>query len=299
MARHPPSNEQAPENVGDETKHGDGGAGSRLRRARGTQGDPLHSVEVPGFRLTETRHVPGLTLAAHAHERACVVCVLDGAFVESHAGRNYDCARGDVLLRPSGEVHANRFDATRGAHCLILQVLPEQLERRPTLTRLLGEPGHSRRTAELGLARRMQHELRARDPFAPLAIEGLALELLVRLSRDRLPATPPIPTWLENARALLREQRTELSSLKELAKRCGVHPVFLARTFRRHHGCTVGEYVRRLRVERAMERLARSDDSLAVIALEVGFADFSHFARVFKRHTGSTPGRFRREHGRT
>jgi AraC-like DNA-binding protein len=74
--------------------------------------------------------------------------------------------------------------------------------------------------------------------------------------------------------------------------------VFLARAFRKHHGCTVGEYVRQLRVERAMERLARSDDSLAAIALDVGFADFSHFARVFKRQTGTTPGRFRHELGR-
>jgi hypothetical protein len=51
----------------------------------GTHGVALHCADVPGFRLTETRHRPGLTLRAHAHERACVVCVLDGAFVESLA----------------------------------------------------------------------------------------------------------------------------------------------------------------------------------------------------------------------
>jgi AraC family transcriptional regulator len=264
----------------------------------GTHGARLRCTDVPGFRLTETRHHPGVRLGAHLHEHACVVCVLDGGFVERLADHSYDCARGDVLLRPAGAVHEDRFDAAAGARCLILEILPEPLGQRPLVARLLSEPARTRRGPEFGLARRLQRALWAQDALAPLAIEGLALELFVRLARDLLPAEPAMPTWLASARAHLHERRTDLPTLRELAELCGVHPVSLARAFRKHHGCTVGEYLRRLRVEQATERLASSDDSLSAIALEVGFADFSHFARVFKRETGTTPGRFRRSLGR-
>jgi AraC family transcriptional regulator len=74
----------------------------------------------------------------------------------------------------------------------------------------------------------------------------------------------------------------------------GVHPVTLARAFRRAFGCTVGEYVRRLRIERAARQLADSDLSLAEIALGAGFSDQSHFSNLFRRHTGLSPFQFRR-----
>jgi AraC family transcriptional regulator len=74
----------------------------------------------------------------------------------------------------------------------------------------------------------------------------------------------------------------------------GVHPVTLARGFRRAYGCSVGAYLRRLRVARAAQRLAETDDALAEIALEAGFADQSHFSNLFRRETGVSPSAFRR-----
>jgi AraC family transcriptional regulator len=74
----------------------------------------------------------------------------------------------------------------------------------------------------------------------------------------------------------------------------GVHPVTLARGFRRRFGCTMGDYVRQRRIERAMEQLRSSHDSLAEIALQNGFADQSHFSNLFRRTVGLSPSRYRR-----
>jgi transcriptional regulator GlxA family with amidase domain len=63
--------------------------------------------------------------------------------------------------------------------------------------------------------------------------------------------------------------------------------------FRRVFRATVGEYVRRLRVDAAQRMLTNSDISLAQIALETGFADQSHLTRVFRRATGLTPKLYR------
>ena len=73
----------------------------------------------------------------------------------------------------------------------------------------------------------------------------------------------------------------------------GIHPVHLAREFRKHQGCTVGRYVRKLRVESASRKLMESDSPLALIALEVGFANQAHLCRIFKLVTGISPARYR------
>jgi len=73
----------------------------------------------------------------------------------------------------------------------------------------------------------------------------------------------------------------------------GVHPSYLARTFRKFYGCTVGDYVRRLRVDYAVRELKESDKSLAEIATAAGFYDQSHFTHEFKSHLRMTPAEFR------
>jgi AraC family transcriptional regulator len=83
--------------------------------------------------------------------------------------------------------------------------------------------------------------------------------------------------------------------LAEIAAEVGVHPVHLASTFRRYFHHTMGDYQRQLRVEFACRQLASGCASLGEIALAAGFADQSHFVRVFKRHLGITPGAYRKQ----
>jgi AraC family transcriptional regulator len=81
-----------------------------------------------------------------------------------------------------------------------------------------------------------------------------------------------------------------------LASDVGVHPVHLAATFRRSFGVTVGEYVRERRVERARRMLAEGKRSITEIAFDLGFANPSHFSRVFSAYTGATPLEYRKLH---
>ena len=74
-----------------------------------------------------------------------------------------------------------------------------------------------------------------------------------------------------------------------------MHPVTLARAFRTFYGCSVGEYLRRVRVDLAGRWLSDTNLGLAQIALSAGFCDQSHFSNVFRRIIGLTPSRYRRE----
>jgi len=84
-------------------------------------------------------------------------------------------------------------------------------------------------------------------------------------------------------------------TLTKIASEVGVHPVHLAATFRQKYGCTVGEFVRLLKIERARNDLGNLDLSVEQIAAQAGFADQSHFSKTFKDYTGLTPTEYRRE----
>ncbi len=67
----------------------------------------------------------------------------------------------------------------------------------------------------------------------------------------------------------------------------------LSREFHKHFQMTIGEYIRKRRIEHASELLSNSELSMAEIASICGFSDQSHFCALFKKHSGMTPGKFR------
>jgi AraC family transcriptional regulator len=102
-----------------------------------------------------------------------------------------------------------------------------------------------------------------------------------------------VPHWLTQVRDMLHARFQESLSLAEIAATVKVHPVYLARAFRQHYRCSIGEYIRRLRVEFATRQLITSDAPLVEIALAAGFCAQSHFNEFFKRETGLTPREYR------
>jgi AraC family transcriptional regulator len=144
------------------------------------------------------------------------------------------------------------------------------------------------------LAMGLYRELRASDQLSPLAIEGLALELVAQAGRDLavLPGVRP-PAWLERVKEFITVHFREQVTLAEMAREAGVHPVHLVTVFRRHMRCTPFDFLRRLRVDFAAGQLVHSETPLVEIALTAGFADQSHFCRLFKIMTGMTPTAYR------
>ena len=150
-------------------------------------------------------------------------------------------------------------------------------------------------TASLWLAARMYREFAERDGFSALVLESISTELLIAASRQHArKAERRPPPWLQTVKEFLHESFSEPPGLDELAAAAGVHPTHLTRAFRQFEHCTVGDYVRKVRVEYARQRMLSSGEPLVEIALAAGFADQTHFTRSFKRLTGMTPSEFRR-----
>ena len=83
-------------------------------------------------------------------------------------------------------------------------------------------------------------------------------------------------------------------TLDDLAAMAGVHSSHLLRTFRRYNGSTIANYVRKRRIERARAEIGAAKRPLSSIAVDAGFADQSHFTRVFRQTYGETPGQYAR-----
>jgi AraC family transcriptional regulator len=255
----------------------------------------LRSVRTAGFTLTEGVHVDGSRLPWHHHDGPTLCFVLRGVFIETSGGERLTCGPDTLKVMPAGERHCDDFDRgdTRG---LLVETEPDRVRSILSLAPVLDERIAFHGGLPAALARRVYHEFRQRDAAAALAVEGLLLELLAAISRRRAERVPTTLTpWLGETRDRLHADLTVRLSLAELAAAVGVHPVTLARAFRRTFGCTVGEYLRRLRIERAADQLATGDQPLAEIALAAGFADQSHFSNVFRRRVGMSPSAYRRE----
>jgi AraC family transcriptional regulator len=136
--------------------------------------------------------------------------------------------------------------------------------------------------------------VRASDDLGALAAEAIVKEMLVTLTRLGTARRRGPPPWRWRAQELLHARFSERVRLADVAHEVDVHPAHLARAFKDQFGISVGAYVRRLRLDWAAGELERSDMSLAEVALAAGFADQSHFTRVFRRYTGFTPSVHRR-----
>lgn len=84
--------------------------------------------------------------------------------------------------------------------------------------------------------------------------------------------------------------------LPELAGALGVSPFHFARVFRAETGMSVHQYLLRLRMETALERLSRGEMDLSRLAFDLGFSSHSHFTATFRKQFGRRPADVRGAH---
>lgn len=254
-------------------------------------GTTLMSRAVPGFELKEIQHPAGVFIPKHSHRNAHIGFILNGGFTETFTRKTLECRPLSVSYIAPGLPHTDDF--RHGVHCVVLEISAARLSQVRGLA-ALDAPVFVNGGRAAWLALKMYGEASGNDAASLLAVEGLGLEMLAELARVKAqPAETKSPRWLERARELLHMRVRETLTHDEVAREVGVHPVYLATLFRRHFRCTIGEYVRGLRIEFAASQLVSSDQSLCEIGLAAGFSDQSHFSKVFKRHTGMSPGSFR------
>jgi AraC family transcriptional regulator len=246
-----------------------------------------------GLLLAEIEYESGQRIHRHKHPHARFLLILNGSMSELQGDEEaiaYE--RSTLLFRRAGEAHSYVVGKD-GARCLIVDLDPAWIARAQAQAPVLVSSASFRKGLLLHLAHRLHGEFRLRDEVSRLAIESLALGILAEASRRvRAGAEPVAPHWLPVAIAMIEHRFAERLLLTTVAQRAGVHPVHLARTFRRVYRTTFASYVRQVRVDFARRELA-GPAPLSDIACAAGFCDQSHLTRCFKRYTGLTPADYR------
>lgn len=258
-----------------------------------TNDEPLTSIDTGGFLLTERLHPQKGTLSSHSHESTILGIVLNGSCNETIGRRSQECAPYSLRVLPAGESHTLEF-GNANVRCLTIEIRPQALEGIRRFSKVLDQPFHARTATLWALILGLYKEVRLAENTSLLTVEGLILEVLgdaTRKHERRISSKEPL--WLRQAKEIICDSAKTNLSLINVATLVGVHPSYLARMFRRHYGCSVGEYVLRLRLDFAIHELTESDKSLAEIASVTGFYDQSHFAHAFRVHLRMTPSEFR------
>jgi AraC-like DNA-binding protein len=138
----------------------------------------------------------------------------------------------------------------------------------------------------------LQQEKHTEQPF-----EQLLLNVFNHFIKDKS-SRKKIPAWTKQLKEMIQDQiDTNFSlSLKSISKELQVNPAYLSREFSRYFdNLSFGEYIRKLRIERAIQLMHNPKYSLTEIAYLTGFSDQSHFTRIFKRFTGENPSAYRKK----
>ncbi|MGC1620864.1 MAG: AraC family transcriptional regulator [Candidatus Acidiferrum sp.] len=253
----------------------------------------LGRLETSTLKIEEVEYSAGSCLARHSQAFPFLACTVRGIHWSASNQAGYVCRPGTVRFLPAGEPHENYLPAR--SRCLLVKLQSPILEHASEHGPLLRVPGELATQTAAMLCRLLRAELHQNDELSGLAIETLSLELLLAGQKEPMWPRAPIPAWLRRTQEMLHEEIEGRLTLSELGRRAGRHPVQVCRQFHRRFGCTISEYVRRLRVARAQSLLTSSEFGLADIALSSGFSDQSHFTKVFRRLTGIPPWQYRKQ----
>lgn len=249
----------------------------------------LHGVDSLRDGIVLREYAAGTEVPAHEHERGHFCYVLDGNYRERIDGGTVTRAACDLLWHPAGAVHSEEHGAP--GHHLLWEPAGEGLAQLPE------EPLRIPAADACELGPRIVLEAARGEAASQLDIDCVLNEL-VAVANGIDERSSSTPDWLARVEECVHDRFRTSIGLAELAAEAGVSTVHLARVWRRRHGRTIGEYVRRHRIAWAERRLARAsverrDVSLTEIALEAGFADLAHFSRTFRALTGCAPSAYR------
>jgi AraC family transcriptional regulator len=244
-----------------------------------------------GLLFAEIVHPAEQDVPRHTHHTSFYHLTLAGKYEESTAHGRVCFAPFSSAFTHSETKHDGRI-APGGVHLFTLELganwIQEflQVHREP-------ETVHDYAGGRLTcLGIQLYREYQEGKAASALTIGALVWELLAAAAALEL-GEMTTPAWWHRIIELLHFEFSRDLGISDLAQEAGVHPVHLARVFRRLTKQTPGEWLQRRRIRAACEKLLDPDRGIATIAAESGFADQSHMTRAFKRYLTMTPAQFR------
>lgn len=244
----------------------------------------LAQLRVGPFVLSEIRYSPDVRQAVHAHADAGITLVLGGSLAERVGSRHEIAHALSIVVKPADTQHANHI-GDAGAHTFQLCFSPHAMSPDHDMSWAWHHGGFMLREFV-----RLLELVRSRRSGE---IEAACFDLLAAAHKVESAAGEP-PRWLTLVCEHINDLLPQRVQVRDLADYAGVHPVYLARQFRRFLGCTVTDFIAARRLQFAAAVIQQPRPQLAAVAFRAGYADQSHLTRSFRKAAGVTPRQFRR-----
>jgi AraC family transcriptional regulator len=237
------------------------------------------------FEIAENTYAANLAQSRHAHDDSSITLVLAGSLEET-VTRAHEYAHAlSLVVKPLDTEHQNRF-GNAGARTLQIRIAADA--HQDDLKAL----GHWRWQHGGMAARQALRVLQCFRSRLASDAEIAVYDLIAALRAEPLMTGAP-PQWLLQVRDHIDALVPASVRVRDVAHAAAVHPVYLARQFRRYLGCSVVEYIAGRRMQHAAQLLSSSEVGLSGVAFKAGYADQSHLTRAFKAGTGLTPRGYR------
>ncbi len=240
---------------------------------------------------SETLYSKGLSSDWHYHENIHFSHILNGGSLEQRTGWQHQQTPGNFLFYCPDIIHKNTGyqDSTRIFNIEIEEgfFLKYGVESEHPITISL----YNQHLISIIILKILK-EYYIADNCSSLSVSQMCLELTQRsLIFHRLKY---IPQWTKKITELLHDRWNSNLTLEELSFFLQLHPVTISRYFSKYFKCTLGEYIRRIKIEKSLSLIRTNKYSLTKIAYECGFSDQSHFTKTFKQLTGLLPKEYKR-----
>jgi AraC family transcriptional regulator len=265
----------------------------KIQKAGQFYGITNHDLVMNGLILTDTEYtLPDVDW--HYHEHPYFTLILQGNLIEGNKKGVYYCSPGDLLLHHWQEPHYNKKPKgfSRGFH---IEIEANWLKQYSLPDNLLEGSLQLKDPRLKIMMYEIYREMKRNTAESCAAIDSKLIQLLTSAVNGTQILVAARPVWVKRIEAVLQDyEESHCLSLSQLAHEAGVHPVHLSRTFTTYFGTSLGNYLRILKIQRALSQLTDTDIDLNRIAFNCGFADQSHFTRHFKSIFGSTPFAYRK-----
>lgn len=271
------------------------GSPERLMSAGAFFGEARVQLRSGDVTVSAVRHAAERVVPMHAHAHAFFSMLIAGGYREWFGGGTWDARPLAMVLRPAEAEHRDEIGPS-GALFLCVDIAPLYWDALADTGAGLQRRAFEDRPMSC-VALRLFGELCEKRAGWRAVAESLVTELVAEYVSESPRAQRSEPRWLRRALERLHDNPAN-ESLSVIAADLDLHPVHVARMFKRHQGVTMSQYLRDLRLLRAARGLLESEEPLAALADDHGFADQSHMTREFTRATSWSPAKLRCECGR-
>jgi AraC family transcriptional regulator len=254
-------------------------------------GQVVNRVNVEGATVFENIHNHPMRVPRHEHEYPYVTVLVKGRYREPDRRDDSYFVPFSAVFHPAHICHSGIVDQ-QGCQFFTLE-----LDSSWTDSMQINIPAesifdwHGQRI--LWPMLQLFRHYRDKEAQSSLTMESMILEIVSAVTANSQNVTfIPVHRW-RLLQEKIHDSFRESIRIRDLAAAAGIHPVHVARLFRRYAGVTPGEYLQHLRVQEACRLMQEPERSLSEIASESGFADQSHMNRILRRFVRCSPGTLR------